>query len=306
MKITIAGGTGFIGKELVNHFTKKGDKVLVLGRSCNPKDNNSTTDYSVWDGQTLGDWVEKIKGTDVLINLTGKSVDCRYTEENKRLILESRTNSVEVLEKAFLQVNEQPKVWLNASTATIYRDEYESPNDEFSTRIGEGFSVKVAKAWEGALDNVNFTKTRKIKLRITIVLGKNGGAFPVFKKLVKFGAGGRQGNGKQKFSWIHMHDLVQIIDLCVENKNISGPINCSAPETVTNSSFMKELRKQLKMPFGIPTPKFLLILGTKIIGTEPELILKSRWVFSKKLQDLGFKFKFGTLEEGISELTTKD
>lgn len=298
MKIIIAGGTGFIGRHLVNHLTKKGNEVIVLGRSCSPNDKNA----AVWDGKTLGNWVEKLRGTEVLINLTGKSVDCRYTEKNKQEIIDSRINSISVLEKAFKQIKEQPKVWINSSTATIYREEYERENNEFSKRIGEGFSVDVAKKWEQTLEEVNLPNTRKIKLRITIVLGKNGGAFPVFKNMVTFGFGGKQGNGKQKFSWIHIFDLIKIIDLCIENKTISGAVNCSAPEIVTNKKFMKVMRKQMKFPFGIPIPELLLKMGAKIIGTEPELILKSRWVQSKKLRDLKFKFKFDTIEKAIENI----
>ena len=301
MKIVIAGGTGFIGKELNSHFTNNGEEVIILGRSC----DNSNPKEGKWDGKSLGDWVDKLKGTDVLINLTGKSVDCRYTEENKRLIMDSRVNSILVLEKAFLKLNEQPKVWLNASTATIYKNELEKPNDEFSTKIGQGFSVEVAKKWETTLREINLPNTRKIRLRITIVLGKKEGAYPVFKKMAKFGVGGRQGSGKQMFSWIHIIDLVNIVDFCIHNESISGAINCSAPEQVSNQVFMKELRKSLKVFFGIPTPTLLLKIGAKIIGTEPELILKSRWVKSKKLEDLNFSFKFDTIVKALEDLKNK-
>ena len=163
MKIIIAGGSGFIGSELVQHFEKQNHQVVVLGRNKENKTNVIT-----WDGKTVGDWKQELKGTDVLINLTGKSVDCRYTEQNKKVIFDSRTNSIEVLEKAFNEINETPRIWIQAATATIYRDEYESNNDEYEGVIGEGFSVEVAKKWEETFDKVTL-ETKKVVLRMTIV-----------------------------------------------------------------------------------------------------------------------------------------
>lgn len=296
MKIIIAGGTGFIGSELVQHFEKQNHQVIVLGRN-----NENKTNVITWDGKTVGDWKQELKGTDVLINLTGKSVDCRYTEQNKKVIFDSRTNSIEVLEKAFNEINETPRIWIQAATATIYRDEYEKPNNEYDGVIGEGFSVEVAKKWEETFDKVTL-ETKKVVLRMTIVLGKNGGAFPVLNKLTNLGMGGKQGKGNQMVSWIHIEDMLRIIDLAIKNQWVNGVINCVAPEINTNDDFMRKIRKKNWLSFGLPTPEFLLNLGAKIIGTEPELILKSRWVSSKKLDKFGYTFNYPTLESALEEL----
>ena len=296
MKIVIAGGTGFIGNELVPHFEKLNHEVLVLGRTKIDKPN-----YHQWDGKTLGEWKYELKGTDVLINLTGKSVDCRYTEKNKKEIFDSRTNSIEVLEKAFNEINETPKSWIQASTATIYRDEYESPNDEENGIVGEGFSVQVATKWEDTFEKVELI-TKKVTLRMAIVLGSSGGAFPVLRRMAKFGLGGKQGKGNQMISWIHIADLIKIIDLAINNQWVNGVINCAGPEPVSNMSFMKQLRTLIKQPIAIPTPAWLLKTGAKMIGTETELILKSRWVVSKKLDSFGYKFQFPTVNSALENL----
>ena len=296
MKIIIAGGTGFIGSELVQYLEKENHDVRVLGRRSVNKSN-----YLQWDGKTVGDWKEELKGTDVLINLTGKSVDCRYTEQNKREIFDSRTNSIQVLENAFSEIGETPKAWIQASTATIYRDEYDSENDEENGVIGEGFSVEVAKKWEKTFDDVQL-QTRKVILRMAIVLGKNGGAFPVLKRLVKLGAGGKQGVGKQMISWIHIQDLMEIFSLSIRNQWVNGTINCAAPNPVSNKTFMSELRKSLGVPFGISTPAWLLSFGARFIGTETELVLKSRWVVSTKLEKLGYKFNFPKITNALTQL----
>ncbi|MDA9261856.1 TIGR01777 family oxidoreductase [Flavobacteriales bacterium] len=242
-----------------------------------------------------------MKGTDALINLTGKSVDCRYTEKNKKEIFDSRTNSIEVLEKAFNEIAETPKVWIQAATATIYRDEDENPNDEYEGKIGEGFSVEVAKKWEQTFESVSL-ETKKVFLRMTIVLGKKGGAFPVLNKMTKIGFGGKQGNGEQMISWIHIENLVNIIDLSIKNQWVSGVINCTSPEPIKNEDFMRKLRKRNFLSFGIPIHKCLLRFGAKIIRTEPELILKSRWVSSVKLNKFGYSFIYPTLDKALESL----
>lgn len=296
LQIVIAGGTGFIGSELVQHFEKQNHKVVVLGRSKVTKPN-----YFQWDGKTVGEWKQELKGTEVLINLTGKSVDCRYTEKNKKEIFDSRTNSIEVLEKAFEEIGESPKTWIQAATATIYKDEYETPNDEYDGIIGEGFSVEVAKKWEKTFDEVTL-ETKKVILRMTIVLGRKGGAFPMLNRLTLLGMGGKQGSGNQMVSWIHIQDLLNIVDLAIKNQWVSGVINCTSPEPISNEDFMQKLRKKNFLSLGFSIPEFLLRLGAKVIGTEPELILKSRWVSSKKLDKFGYTFNYPTLDKALENL----
>ena len=296
MNIVIAGGTGFIGRELVQHFEKQNYQVKILGR--NKKNNPKVI---TWNGKTVGEWKNELKGTDVLINLIGKSVDCRYTEKNKKEIFDSRTNSIETLESAFIEIGETPKVWIQAATATIYRDEYEKPNDEYEGVIGEGFSVEVAKKWEKTVDEISL-ETKKVILRMTIVLGKNGGAFPMLKTLTKLGMGGKQGEGNQMISWIHIRDLLNIVDLSIKNQWVNGVINCTSPEPITNEDFMRKLRKKNFLSFGFPTPAFLLKFGARLIGTESELILKSRWVSSKKLDKFGYTFIYPSLSKALEEL----
>lgn len=299
MKIVVAGGTGLIGQELVKHFSKQKHELIILARSSKkPKYNEK---YIKWDGKTIGSWVNNLKNTDVLINLAGKSVDCRYTDKNKAEILNSRVQSVRVLEQAFNAINESPEYWINSSTATIYRHETETPNDENSNNIGEGFSVEVGKAWEQAVDSIKLN-TKKFKLRIAIVLGNSGGAFIPYKKMAQFGAGGKHGDGKQLFSWIHIDDLCNIFDHILDDNITDEIINCAAPEPITNKVFMARLRKKVGIPFGIPAPKFLLKIGAFLLGTETELLLKSRWVISKKLPKSGFEFKYPTIDKALHQL----
>ena len=295
MRILIAGGTGFIGSELVSHFEKE-HQVIVLGRRKVKKPN-----YFQWDGNTIDNWKDQLKDLDVVINLTGKSVDCRYTERNKKEILDSRTNSIKVLEKAFLELDESPRVWVQASTATIYQDEYDSPNEEENGIIGKGFSVDVARKWESTFNEVKLN-CKKVTLRMTIVMGKSGGAFPILKRMAKLGLGGKQGVGKQMVSWIHIKDLIGIIELAIHNQWVNGVINCVSPNPITNEELMWRIRKRNRIPFGFSAPVWLLNLGARIIGTETELILKSRWVESKKLDKFGYTFNYSTFDKALEAL----
>ena len=208
-KIVLAGGNGFIGQALVKRFVALGDEIVVFSRGPSSKNGAVTTLH--WDGKTLGDWVEALEGAELVTNLAGKSVDCRYNEKNKKAILNSRVDSTRVLGLAIQRAKNPPKLWINSSTATIYRHAEDRPMDDETGEIGSGFSVNVAKAWEEAFFAAKTPKTRKVALRSAIVLGGDGGVFIPFKNLVKFGLGGIQGNGRQMFSWIHEQDLFEII-----------------------------------------------------------------------------------------------
>ncbi|WP_400081038.1 TIGR01777 family oxidoreductase [Winogradskyella sp. R77965] len=293
--ITIAGGTGFLGKVLETYFLEKGNRVYILTRK--PTKYN----HIYWNAKDLNDWTKILEQTDVIINLTGKSVDCRYTETNKKLIYDSRINSTHALGLAINLCCNHPKVWLNMSTSTIYEDSYYKEMTETNGDIGDDFSMNIAKSWEAAFNSIITPKTRKIILRTSIVLGKNGGALLPLKKLTQFGLGGKQGHGKQKVSWIHETDFARAIDFLIE-QNLEGTFNIASLKPITNKILMKTLRKVMKIPIGLSHPKWLLKLGAQLIGTESELVLKSRNVIPENLKASGFKFKYRKIEEALIAL----
>ncbi len=290
-KIIIAGSNGFIGKYLVQEFEALHFEVLQISR--HPKQIQ-------WhDTEKI---VSSFENALAVINLAGKSVDCRYTENNKKEILNSRLKTTQIIGNCINQCQNPPEIWFNSSTGTIYRHETEKPNTENNGINGEGFSVGIAQQWEKAFYDFNLKNTRQIALRMTIVLGKNGGALKPLVNLVKFGLGGKQGDGNQYFSWIHIFDLFKAILFLINNKNISGSINLAAPNAVKNHELMRQLRTQLKIIFGFPSPKFLLEIGARIIKTETELILKSRWVYPEILLENGFKFEFEKIDVALENL----
>lgn len=257
--------------------------------------------YVTWDAKTLGDWQRELDGCDVLINMAGRSVDCRYTDKNKNRIMNSRVDSTTILNHAVAHAKNPPKVWLNSSTATIYRHSLDMEMGEENGEIGTGFSVSVAKAWEEAFFSGVTPTTRKVALRTSIVWGSKGGALTPIKTLAKLGMGGKQGDGEQKFSWIHVDDFVRSLDYIIKNKELSGPINIVAPKPTNNTKLMQEVRKAVGIGFGLPSPKWLLEIGAILIRTETELILKSRNVVTKKLLDAGFTFRYPTQKEALDE-----
>ncbi len=298
-KIILAGGSGFIGQALAKRFTAQGDEVVVLSRHAAPAAKGVTT--LNWDGRTLGDWTEALEGAELLINLAGKSVDCRYNDKNKKAILDSRIDPTRVLGQAVRQAQQPPRLWINSSTATIYRHAEDRPMDEEKGEIGNGFSVNVATAWEKAFFENEMPKTRKVALRSAIVLGKEGGVFIPFKNLVRLGLGGIQGNGRQMFSWVHEEDFFGIIRF-IQKGSLDGVVNVSAPNPLPNQEVMKIFRKVLGMPIGLPLPEWLLTVGAWLIQTETELLLKSRWVVPLRLLREGYRFKYPDLQEALISL----
>ncbi|MGY3792552.1 TIGR01777 family oxidoreductase [Aquimarina sp. 433] len=301
-KLVIAAGTGFLGDILVEYFKNKVDTIIILTRGENRTLNNIR--YVQWDAKSIGNWQSELEGADVLINMTGKSVDCRYHQKNKDLILSSRVESTNVLGKVISNCVNPPKVWLNSSTATIYRHSLDMEMDEINGEIGTGFSVNVATNWEHAFFSHHTPKTRKVALRTSIVLGKKGGALQPILNLVKIGFGGKQGKGNQKFSWIHEIDFARSLEFIINNPEMEGPINIVAPNPSDNKTLMQTLRKVTNINIGIPLPKFLLEIGARMIKTETELILKSRNVIPKKMQEAGFQFTYPDLTEATKELTS--
>lgn len=283
-KIIIAGGSGFIGNGFENHFTHAGFQVIILTRS--PRKPN----HVKWDGENVADWCTALENAHVLINLSGKSVDCRYNDQNKVAILHSRVKSTKALQAAVEQCKNPPKIWLNASTATIYAGSKTHRNTEENGIIGDDFSMGVAKAWEAAFFASPTPSTRKVALRISLVIDNSGGVYPVLKRLAKFGLGGRAGNGQQKFAFVHLNELINMLDFIINHEEIEGVVNCTSPDDLTNEAFMKQLRQKEGIRCFINQPEWMIRLGAKIIGTEPELILKSRYVYPEKLVKAGFKF----------------
>jgi uncharacterized protein (TIGR01777 family) len=296
MTLTIAGGSGFLGHVLEDYFTKKGHTVYILTRTVKRKNDR------YWNAKNLTDWTKILEQTDVLINLTGKSVDCRYTEKNKKQILNSRIDSTHALGLAINLCEHPPKVWFNSSTATIYRHSTDKQMTEATGEIGDDFSMNIAKSWEKAFYSITNPKTRKIALRTSIVMGKYGGATEPLKILVKFGLGGKQASGNQKVSWIHELDFARAIDFIIENDALDGNFNLAVPNPTNNKTLMTSFRKVMNVPFGVSHPEWLIKLGAKLIGTEPELVMKSRNVIPERLLENKFKFIHSDIEIALDNL----
>ncbi|NLR56571.1 TIGR01777 family protein [Chitinophaga polysaccharea] len=299
-RIIIAAGTGFIGKSLATCFGKHND-IIILTRQVRPATGRIS--YVQWDGKKPGTWCEALEGADLLINLTGKSVNCRYNTTNKRIVLESRVNATRALGAAIRTLKNPPAVWINASSATIYRHAEDRPMDEFNGEIANDFSVQVCTQWEQAFNDITLPCTRKIVLRIGITLGwESGGVMQPYLRLVKFGLGGYQGHGRQMYTWIHITDVCRIIEWLYENDHSEGVYNCTAPFPVTNRAFMKTLREAASHPFGLPAPVPLLKIGALLIGTETELLLKSRWVLPSRSLQEGFVFAFPEIKAACEDI----
>lgn len=299
-KIILAGGTGFLGQAIINRFDNSVTQIIVFSRGKSRKEKNVS--YLNWDGITMGDWAIELEGADVLINLTGKSVDCRYNEKNKAEIISSRINATKVLGEAISKTKNPPKVWLNCASATIYRNAEDRPMDEFDGETGTGFSVEVCKLWEQSFNEAETLKTRKIALRISMVLGKGGGVIPVMTKLVKAGLGGKMGSGKQYISWIHEEDFLNSLVWLINNESASGAYNIAAPDPCRNKDFMKLMRSKMHKRIGLPAAEWMLRIGAFFLGTETELILKSRRVVPTRLLNEGFEFKYPSTEQAMENL----
>ena len=301
MKILIAGGSGFLGKSIIKNLDlDQSIEFHVLSRKH--RENIKNVHYHIWDGKTIGAWKVYVDQCDVIVNLAGRSVKCRYDEANKSQIYESRIDSTYILGEAIRHSSKPPKLWINASTATIYRHELERANDEYNGIVGKGFSVDVAKKWEETFYSAYTPFTRKIALRSAIVLGREAQVFKIYKNHIRLGLSGRHGPGNQMVSWIHELDFVHAIRHLILNDEASGNFNLSAPYAVSDKSFLSTFRKHMKREFAIPVPKWALTIGAFICGAETEMLLKSRWVYPKRLLDDGFKFSYPQLNSAIQDL----
>lgn len=299
-KLVIAGGTGFVGRSLCKQLAPHFEEVVVLTRKLQKP--TELARFVQWNGLDGGNWQQELEGADLLINLCGKSVDCRYTDANKQEILDSRVQTTLALGAACIAAQDPPRMWMNAASATIYAHEELIPQTEENGIIGNGFSVDVCTAWEGLFNEVPLTTTKKVTLRMALVLGDHGGVWERFCQLTKWGLGGTMGKGTQIISWIHEEDLANAI-IHIFTNQLEGVFNLSAPTHYSNREFMRLLRQQMNMKFGLPAGKRLLELGAKVIGTETELILKSRYVMPRRLLDSGYDFTFKALPAAMKELS---
>ncbi len=297
--MVIAGGNGFLGSHLRRHFQALGYRVVIISRS-----EAAGPDNVRWDAHTPGPWAAELEGADVLVNMAGRTVDCRYTDSNRREIMASRVESTRVLGAAVAACLVPPKVWLNSSTATIYADtEGDQPaNTEAAGIIGTGFSVEVAKTWEAAFEACAVPATRKVALRTSIVLGRDGGAFPVMAKLAGLGLCTPQGTGRQWVSWLHVEDFCRAVEFLATQTTEGGAFNVCAPNPLPNREFNGLLGQGLRPLLRLPQPKWLLEIGALMLRTETELILKSRKVYPQRLLDLGFTFHYPTCKPAICSL----
>lgn len=311
MKIVIPGGTGQVGTVLARAFHNDGHEVTVLSR----KPANAPWRVVKWDGETLGDWVAEIEGADVVINLAGQSVNCRYTTENRRILIDSRVKSTRVVGQAIAHVNHAPHIWLQASTATLYAHRYDAPNDEATGIIGGSepdapdtwrFSIDIVKKWEHELNEAATPATRRVLMRSAIVMSPDpGGPFDTLLRLVRFGLGGRSGNGKQYISWIHDQDFVRAALWLIQHEELEGPVNLAAPNPLPNSEFMRNLREVWGTSVGLPATPWMLELGAFLLRSETELILKSRRVVPSRLLQSEFTFQFPTWSEAARDLCAR-
>lgn len=297
MKIVMPGGSGQVGTLLARAFTAAGDDVVVLSRRPAP----APWRVVVWDGVSAGAWTRELDGADVVINLAGRSVNCRYTTANRREILESRVRSTETVGRAIANAPSPPRTWLQASTATIYAHSFDRANDEYTGRLGgrEGqapaswaFSIEVARAWEAALDAAATPTTRKVAMRSAITLSPDAdGIFDTLLGLVRRGLGGRAADGRQYLSWVHHEDFVAAVRWLIDHGELAGVVNITAPHPVPNALFMHALRVAAGVPLGLPASPCLLEVGAWVMRSETELVLKSRRVVPRRLIDSGFRFR---------------
>lgn len=317
MKIILCGGSGQVGTLCRRAFAAAGHDVVILTRKTCGKSSEQNVRHVEWDAKNVGDWATEFNDADVVINLAGRSVNCRYHQRNRRAIIDSRVQSNHVVGDAIGQAKSPPRLWLQMSTATIYAHRFDAPNDEATGILGGGeteqgapdtwkFSIDVARAWEKSCLEMATPQTRKVLLRSAVVMSPDaGGVFDVLLRLVRFGLGGRQDDGRQFVSWIHEADFVSALNWLIDHDEIEGPVNLASPHPLPNAEFMRTLRDAWGARVGLPAAKWMLEVGAFFLRTETELILKSRRVIPGRLHDTGFEFQFPEWRKAASELVAR-
>jgi uncharacterized protein len=305
-RVVLAGGSGFIGSFLREKLAQTYDVTLLTRHTEKEAEKFCQT---LWDGHTLGEWTGELDGADALINLSGRSVNCRYNEKNKRDILESRVDSTRVLGQAIARSKDPPSVWLNASTATIYKHTFDHPMDEATGIIEatpeakDAFSIEVAKAWEKALNEVSTPSTRKVAMRTAMVFASNsGGVYRTLRSLARWGLGGPIAGGRQWISWVHEADFCNAVQWLIDHNDLSGPVNIASPNPITQSDMMRVILRERGMPVGMHATRWMLEVAAFIHRTEAELILKSRLVVPARIQASGFQFQYPIMKDAVHEI----
>ena len=298
-RIVLAGGSGFVGQLLSPFLVSKNCEVIVLTRA--EPDHGGAVRNVHWNGKTVADWVEFVNGAYAMVNLTGRSINCRHTPENRREIIDSRVDSVRVLGQAIGRCAQPPQVFLQIAGVGIYGDKGERICDE-TTAPGDDFMTEVCQKWEAAFDSVDAPKTRKVLLRLGVVLGPNGGFLGLLGRLTRWFLGGQVGSGRQYISWIHVTDLSRMMLASIENQELTGTLNATSPNPVTNAEFMRELRRALHRPWSPPVPEFAARIGSWLMGTEASLALVSQRCAPKRFLENGFNFEFPTLRPALTNI----
>jgi uncharacterized protein (TIGR01777 family) len=293
MNVLIAGGTGFIGSYISNRFIEMGYSVNIISRN---------SEHVNWNESSL---IKALENTDILINLAGKSINCKHTSANKELILKSRIDTTNKLGQAIQKCKKAPVLWINASASAIYKPNIETCHTESNYQKGDSFLAKTVEQWEKTFFDFKLADTRQVALRTSVVLGNNGGAFEPLKRITMFGLGGKVGTGKQIFSWIHIEDYFRIIEFSIQNESIKDAINATSPSPLSNADFMKQMRQAIGCKLGIPAPAFAIKIACIFLNTEPELLLDSVNFHPETLLKFGFKFKFDNAEIAIKKLINK-